>query len=290
VTSAPRVLVPRLAWPDDRFPEWAVAALLAAGAHVDVADRRWPRRWDAAVLPAVRTPDVAPPGSRRVGRLIGLLDVPPRPGDQLLQGADVVATSAALAAAWPGGQARVVRPAVSPGTSAAAPGPVLRVASVAPLHWSAGHEHAVAAVAVLLGEGVRVELRVAGDGPAREAVLFTAFDLGIEGAVSLVAADERAAVRESHAVVVAAVEDRAWTGLLHAFACGVPAIASDFPTTRELGGAQLVPPRDAVALAGVLSALAGDPAVRADVAARARPAATTDVAACGRALLGTGTR
>jgi glycosyltransferase involved in cell wall biosynthesis len=184
----------------------------------------------------------------------------------------------------------VVHPAVPAGTAAAAAGPVLRVASVGPLHWSAGHEHAVAAVAALVGEGIRVELRVAGDGDARDAVLFTAFDLGIERSVSLVAAGERAAVQEADAIVVPAVEDRAWTGLLHAFACGVPAIASDLPTTRELGGAQLVPSRDPAALASALSALAADPGLRADLAERGRRAAVTDVAACGRALLGAAAR
>jgi glycosyltransferase involved in cell wall biosynthesis len=266
-----------------------VAALRAAGAHVGEADAGWSGRWDVAVLPAVRAPGAAPPSRRRVGRVTALLDVPPRPGDRLLRGAEVVATSAALAAAWQDGHVRVVRPAVPAGTTAAAAGgPVLRVASVAPLHWSAGHEHVVAAVAALLRDGTRVELRVVGDGPAREAVLFTAFDLGIERAVTLVATGDRAVVQDVDAVVVAAVEDRAWPGLLHAFACGVPAVASDLPTTRELGGAELVPPRDPAALAVALSALAADPALRAGLAARGRRAAVTDVAACGRALLGVG--
>lgn len=290
MTRAPRVLVPRRAWPDDRFPDWAVAALRAAGAHVGEADGPWPRRWDAALLPAVRAADAAPLSARAVGRVTALLDVPPRPGDRLLRGADVVATSAALAAAWRGGRVRVVRPAVQACAAAATAGPVVRIASVAPLHWSAGHEHAVAAVAALLREGTRVELRVAGDGPAREAVLFTIFDLGVERAVTLVGGEERSVVREADAVVVAAVEDRAWSGLLHAFACGVPAVASDLPTTRELGGARLVPPRDPGALADALSALVSDPALRASLAASGRRAAVTDVAACGRALLGTSAR
>ena len=93
-------------------------------------------------------------------------------------------------------------------------------------------------------------------------------------------------MQAADAVVVAAVEDRAWTGLLHAFACAVPAVASDLPTARELDGAQLVPPREPAALAAALSALAADPALRAGLAARGRRAAVTDVEACGRALLG----
>ena len=286
MTSAPRVLVPRRAWPGHRFPAWAVAALRAAGAHVGEHDGARPSRWDATLLPAVRPADGAPPRGR-TGRVIALLDVSPRPGDRLLRSADVVATSAALAAAWNGeARARVVRPAVPPGAGASDGGRVLRVASVAPLHWSAGHEHVVAAVALLIGAGTRVELRVAGAGPMRESVVFTAFDLGVERAVTVAAGGEREAVQEADAVVVAAVEDRAWPGLLHAFACAVPAIASDLPTARELQGAQLVPPREPEALAAALSALAADPALRADLAARGRRAAVTDVEACGRALLG----
>ena len=285
--SAPCVLVPRRSWPGHRFPAWAVAALRAAGAHVVDHEGARPRRWDATLLPAV-LPAGAPPARGRTGQVIALLDAPPRPGDGLLRGADVVATSAALAAAWEGEEdARVVRPAVLPGTAAADAGPVLRVASVAPLHWSGGHEHAVAAVAALIRDGTRAELCVAGDGPARESVLFTAFDLGIERAVSIAGGSEREAVQAADAVVVAAVEDRAWTGLLHAFACTVPAVASDLPTARELDGAQLVPPRDPAALAAALSALAGDPGLRAGLAARGRRAAVTDVEACGRALLET---
>jgi glycosyltransferase involved in cell wall biosynthesis len=262
----PHALVPRRAWPDDRFPHWAVAALRAAGASV--ADHG--RRCDLLVLPAVRPAATVGPRARRV---IGLLDVPLRPGDERLAGADIVAPSAALATQWDG--ARVVRPAVPAGDAAPAPGSVLRIASVGPLHWSAGHEHAVVAAAGLLAAGTSLELRVVGRGPAREEILFTAFDLGIERAVTIVAADEREEVRRANVVVVPAVEDRAWTGILHALACGVPVVASDLPTAREVGGAALVPPRDPVALAAAVTVpRSGAP-----------HAAVGDLAACGRELL-----
>jgi glycosyltransferase involved in cell wall biosynthesis len=257
----PHVLVPRRAWPDDRFPHWAVDALRAAGARVSDEGRRC----DVAIVPAVR-PAAAP--RVRAGRVIGLLDVPVRPGDERLGGVDVVATSAALA--WDG--ARVVRPAVPAGTAAAADA-VLRIASVGPLHWSAGHEHAVVAAATLIAGGTAVELRVGGEnGPAHEAILFAAFDLGIEHAVT-VAGGEREAVQAADVVLVPAVEDRAWTGLLHAIACGVPAVASDLPTMRELGATVLAAPRDPAALAAAVP--------RAEVVA----GDVTDLEACGRALL-----
>jgi glycosyltransferase involved in cell wall biosynthesis len=261
----PHALVPRRAWPDDRYPHWAVAALRAAGARVSDHGLRC----DLAVLPAAGA--VAIP-RMRAARVIGLVDKPARPWEERLPVADVVATSEALAVGWE--DARVVRPAVPPGSAGDADdGGVLRLASVGPLHWSAGHEHAVAAAARLLAGGIEVELRVVGTGPGRDAILFTAFDLGIEHAVTVVAADERAETIRADVVVVAAVEDRAWTGLLHALACGVPVAATDLPTARELGVPVLVPPRDPAALVGAINRR--EPG----------PPSVTDLEACGRALL-----
>jgi glycosyltransferase involved in cell wall biosynthesis len=283
------VVVPRSAWPADRFPQWAVDALRAAGA--DVRDEG--RRADVVLLPAMR-----PAGRARVraDRAISLIDAPIRPGDQMITaveiGLEVVATSAVLAAQWPG--ARVVRPAVAPGEAARAAGDVLRVASVGPLHWTVAHEDVIVAVSRLLATGTRVELRVVGAGPLREAVLFAAFDLRVEAAVTI--AD--GAVPPADVIVVPAVEDRAWPGLIHALASGVPAVATDLPTAREIDGAALVPPRDSAALAEAIVEVAlraaarvspGDPPARVsrrDPAARFSPRGDlTDLAACGRALL-----
>jgi glycosyltransferase involved in cell wall biosynthesis len=303
----PHVLVPRQAWPDDRFPHWAVAALRAAGARVSEAGRRA----DVALLPALR-PAAAP--RIRAGRVIGLIDVPARPGDERLSGVDLVATSQALA--WEG--ARVVRPAVehandagrSPVRQGVRPREILRIASVGPLHWSAGHEHAVVAAARL---GAAVELRIVGAGPAREEILFAAFDLGIERSVTV--GDQRVAARDDGAdgrdgpdglaaeragvswadvVVVPAVEDRAWPGLLLALAAGVPVVASDLPTARELAAPVLAPPRDPAALGEAIGRAAAEPPRRkltdlAEAIGRhgAEPPRRelTDLEACGTALL-----
>ena len=260
----PHALVPRRAWPDDRYPHWAVAALRAAGAQVSEDGDRG----DVALLPAA-----AATAATRAGRVIGLVDKPFRAGEARLAGAEIVAVSDALAAGWEG--ARVVRPAVPAGEVVAHEGATLRLASVGPLHWSAGHEHAVAAAARLLAAGTAVELRVVGsDGPARDAILFTAFDLGIERAVAVVDGNERTEALRADVVVVGAVEDRAWTGLLHALAGGVPVAATNLPTTRELGVPALVPPRDPAALAGAI--LRREPG----------PPSATDLEACGRELLG----
>jgi glycosyltransferase involved in cell wall biosynthesis len=263
----PHVLVPRQAWPDDRYPHWAVAALRAAGARVSERGTRA----DVALVPALR-----PAGRPRVraGRVIALADVPARPGDERLEGVEVVATSAALAAPWR--EARVVRPAVDRDAQPpvkqgvrphVSPGNALRIASVGPLHWSAGHEHAVVAAARL---EMPFALQVVGDGPGREEILFAAFDLGIEDRVTITTDPAPADV-----VVVPAVEDRAWTGALQALAEGVPLVASDLPTLRELGAPVLVPPRDPAALAEAIGAAAAG-APRPELA---------DLEACGRALL-----
>jgi len=261
----PHALVPRRAWPDDRYPHWAVAALRAAGAQVTEDGGRG----DVALLPAAAS---GVPRTR-ARRTIGLVDKPFRAGEERLAAAEIVAVSEALAAGWEG--ARVVRPAVPAGEVVAHEGATLRLASVGPLHWSAGHEHAVAATARLLAGGTAVELRVVGgDGPARDAILFTVFDLGIERAVTVIDGDERAEALRADVVVVGAVEDRAWTGLLYALAGGVPVAATDLPTTRELGVPALVPPRDPAALAGAI--LRREPG----------PPSATDLEACGRELLG----
>ena len=244
-----------------------MAALRAAGARVSETGARA----DVALVPALR------PAARtrvRARRVIALADVPLRPGDERLDGVEVVATSAALAAPWR--DARIVRPAVdhtlrSPVKQGVRPhARALRIVSVGPLHWSAGHEHAVVAAARL-----RAQLLVVGEGPAREEILFAAFDLGIEASVQIAAGDEGAAIAAADVVVVPAVEDRAWTGALHALAAGVTVIASRLPTMRELEVPSLVPLRDPDALAeSILTRDAITP--RPDL---------TDLEACGRALL-----
>jgi glycosyltransferase involved in cell wall biosynthesis len=99
-----------------------------------------------------------------------------------------------------------------------------------------------------------------------------AVDRGGAGALAL----ERAGVALADVVVVPAVEDRAWTGLLLALAAGATVVASDLPTARELGVPVLVPPRDPAALAEAIAKAEAAPP-REDL---------TDLEACGRALLG----
>ncbi len=64
--------------------------------------------------------------------------------------------------------------------------------------------------------------------------------------------------------------------LLEALACGTPVIASDLPGVRAVvartGGGLLVPPGDAVALAGTIRTLMYDPARRAELGASGRVA------------------
>jgi glycosyltransferase involved in cell wall biosynthesis len=294
-TLTPRVLVPTAAWPDHRFPQWAVDALRAAGARVSSAALALPLHWDAVLVPAVRPPADTTPARRAGRRVIRLLDLPLRADDPHVREAEtVVAPSDALARSWPGAVS-VVRPAVPPRAGAARVSvKTFRVACTAPLHWAAGHEYALVAVAALVERGRRVELRIAGDGPAEEAIRYTAFDLGIEDVVTFLPAGAgREVLASADALLLPATEDRAWTALLDAFAYDVPAVASDLPTVRELAGgdrpaALLVPPRDADALAAALDSLAADTRLRADLSARARLVARTDQRECGRALLAAG--
>jgi glycosyltransferase involved in cell wall biosynthesis len=60
-------------------------------------------------------------------------------------------------------------------------------------------------------------------------------------------------------------------------AAGVPVVASDLPSIREMtaGAAALVPPADPTALAAALSSLLGDEARRASLVAIGRARAAT---------------
>jgi colanic acid/amylovoran biosynthesis glycosyltransferase len=69
-------------------------------------------------------------------------------------------------------------------------GQELRLISAAPLSWGAGHDDAMQAVALLRARGIDCRLRIAGEGPYRDALLFARRQLGLEGVVDFVGADE----------------------------------------------------------------------------------------------------
>ena len=289
-----RTLVLAASWPAHRPPTALVAALRAAGVEVELAvpraRRRGPRRRRTAPPEVV----YAPPGTPLVpaARSVLVLDAPPprAPDAPLLAGAiEVQAASPALAdRAVAGGadaaRVRVVRPGVDvellrpPAAPREAADGVLRLACVAPLHWTAGLEYLLVALRRLLDSGLDASLDLYGEGPARAATLFAVSDLGLGERVALRPHEGTAALARAlgaaDVCALAAVEDRPWPGALEAMACGLPVVASDGPSVRDAvrPGREglLVPARDPAALAEAVVELASDPSRRGAMGAAAR--------------------
>lgn len=129
-----------------------------------------------------------------------------------------------------------------------------------------------------------VSLRIVGEGPQRDLLAARVADAGLGGRVELVGRRTHADLPDLYAaadiVVVPSVVDAAGDrdGLpnvvLEAMACGRAIVASDVAAIPSaiVDGAHglLVPPGDAVALAGALGALVADPALRVRLGAAAR--------------------
>jgi glycosyltransferase involved in cell wall biosynthesis len=148
----------------------------------------------------------------------------------------------------------------------------LRLVMAGVLDWGGGFEYGLLALKRLLDKGTAVTLDIAGNGPDYERVLYTAYDLQIETAVSVhKLADQemlRRLLRQAHIFLLPQVQDALPAPLLAAMACGLPIVASDLPALRtalvpvDTGMGQsgcLVPPRQPECLAEMLVNLAADP-------------------------------
>jgi len=120
---------------------------------------------------------------------------------------------------------------------------------------------------------------VVGDGPEREPLRRLAGELGLDGRVELAGqlphAEALARARGCDLFVMPSVDEAFGVAYVEAMAAGLPAVGTrGEPGPEEIGsvgpGLRLVPPGDIEALAAEIEALAGDPAWRADLGARAR--------------------
>ncbi len=170
----------------------------------------------------------------------------------------------------------VIPPAVdtrrfTPGEPRRDSGAPLRLLSVARLTWQKGHEHLLLAVRDLLDRGIPVELLLAGDGPARSAVVHAVEQLDLTAHVTLLGATPPEQVPDllhsADVFVHAAVTEGFCNAVLEAQACGLPVVATDaggLPenVVHDVTGI-LVPRRDPRAFADAVERLAVDPALRA---------------------------
>jgi glycosyltransferase involved in cell wall biosynthesis len=136
----------------------------------------------------------------------------------------------------------------------------------------------VDAVALLVGQGVDVDLLIVGDGDRRAALDAQVARLGLAGRVKLlgfVSDSEKRDVLRAAWVHVLTSEKEGWgISNLEAAACGTPCVASDSPGLREsvVHGETglLVPHGDVAELAGALGSLIADPAIRERMARQGR--------------------
>jgi glycosyltransferase involved in cell wall biosynthesis len=159
-------------------------------------------------------------------------------------------------------------------------GPRVTVALVGRMLRGKGVLDAVAAIRRLRGEGLAVDLLLAGDpDPDSRDSLSEAelAKLGLEPGVEWLGhvADVREIWRRAAiAVLPSSYGEGVPKALLEAASCARPIVASDMPGCREIVDAGktglLVPPHDAAALAEAIAALAGDPARRAALGAAGR--------------------
>jgi glycosyltransferase involved in cell wall biosynthesis len=159
----------------------------------------------------------------------------------------------------------------------------LRLLSVGRLHWKKGHDHALAAVRMLLDRGVEVSYRIVGDGEHREPTQFAVRDLGLEGHVELVGALPAPEVRDQFAwadvLVHPSVTEAFGVAVAEAQAMGLPVVCSDaggLPENVQDGVTGfVVSRRDPGAVAYAIDRLVDDPSLRQRMGWAARERAVT---------------
>ena len=182
-----------------------------------------------------------------------------------------------------GEKIRVIHPAVdpsffSPVELAGRTDNPFQITTVGSLIWRKGYENLLQAMGSLRDSGVKAHLRIIGDGPERERILFTLRDLGLGQLVDLVGPlDEskvRDELRQADLFVLSSLSEGISNAALEAMSCGLPVV-----TTRMGGMAEairdgvegrLVPPRDPDAMAEAITLLCTHRELRLTMGAAAR--------------------
>lgn len=152
------------------------------------------------------------------------------------------------------------------------------VVMVAALRPEKAHEALLEAMAALRARGRRVRALVVGDGPRRESLEKRATALAVADRVDFLGVRDDVArlLHASDALVLPsrAVVETLPLAVLEAMAAGIPVIASAVGSIPEVvadgSTGWLIPPADALALAGRIEHVLNNPAEAALVAARAR--------------------
>lgn len=153
-----------------------------------------------------------------------------------------------------------------------------RVLYVGRLVADKGVAELIKAIALLRERGRDVHLRVAGDGPDRQALASLASDSGIPDHVRFLGALPQEELPDLYrrATLVAVPSFREGLGLtaIEAMACGCPVVASDIPSLREIISdgrtGLLAKPGDTNDLARAVEAVLDDESLRESLASNAR--------------------
>ena len=158
------------------------------------------------------------------------------------------------------------------------PEDALVVGTVSRLFREKGHRHLLSAVATLKDKHPRLHVLIVGKGDLREALEAQARALGIAERVVFAGFydDIPGALRAMDIFAQPSVDHEGFpTAVLEAQGAGLPVIASNIGGTHETMNVGvtglLVPPADAPTLAAAVDRLCGDDALRARMAAAARP-------------------
>lgn len=152
-------------------------------------------------------------------------------------------------------------------------GPLV-IGAVGRLFAIKNHAMLVRAVHALTSEGLDVELRLAGDGPERDALVELVRGLGARVVFVGALPDVAHFLRELDVFVLSSDDEASPNALLEAMATGLPCVSSDVGGAREVldGGrvGLLVPPRDVAALAAAIRRITSDPSLARALGAHAR--------------------
>jgi len=157
-------------------------------------------------------------------------------------------------------------------------GELFRLMTTGRLIFQKGLGYALHAVRLLLDEGISLRFDIVGDGPERQYVTYTIYDLGLERVVHLHGrlplGGVQSLLRRADAFLLASVSEGISNAVIEAMACGLPVVTTNCGGMREAVQdcveGFVVPVRDPIAISDALRKLAVDPELRLRMGRAAR--------------------
>lgn len=186
-------------------------------------------------------------------------------------------------------KAWIIRPAVDPvffhpSIKARSDAGIFHVITTGSLIWQKGYEYALQAIRAMVDQGVPLRFDIIGEGPERQRVLYTIYDLGLGEYVRLLGRltpDEvRQQLQDADVFLLSSLSEGISNAVLEAMACGLPIVSSDCGGMREAitHGVEgfVVPSRDQNRIAACLKKLYEDADLRKRMGRAARKRAQSE--------------